>query len=152
MRKRTRRKHYALVNPITYAIEGACVATGPALDKLRLLELAAIESFAKGRATLTEWRDMNDMLNLAETMSRHGIGVEVLEACAKVQQVLIESAKRYQSTGKMGITGPGLQALRELYEYHDLQRTSISRAEYERMIGITTNRIKGRAPEVVEIK
>jgi len=51
----------------------------------------------------------------------------------------------------MGTTGPGLQAMRDLFEYHDLQRSSISRGEYERHIQSAINAIRSKAPGVVEI-
>lgn len=48
----------------------------------------------------------------------------------------------------MVMSGPGLQALRDLYEYHDLQRQSISRSEYEKWIRTAENRTRSKAPEV----
>ena len=151
-RKRTRRKHYALVNPITYAIEGAAIASQSALDKLRLIELAAIDAFARGHATVQDWHSMTQMLNLAETMAGMGIGrQEVMPACRAAQAHLIEATQRYERTGRMGTTGPGLQALRDLYEYHDLQRVSVARSDYEKAIQMVTNRIRSKAPEVIEL-
>lgn len=151
MRKRTKRKIYALVNPLHHAMEGAGFVTDDQLNKLRLKELDAIDSFVNGSATIQNWHELCAMINLAELMAKQGIGPEVLEVCEDVQGHMIESAKRYERTGKMGITGPGLQALRDLYQYHDLQRQSVSRGEYEAAIRKLTNRIKSKAPEVVEI-
>jgi hypothetical protein len=51
----------------------------------------------------------------------------------------------------MGLDGAGIQALREVYEWHDLQRTSVARSIYEQMIEKTRNRIKSKANEVVEV-
>ena len=51
----------------------------------------------------------------------------------------------------MGITGPALQCLRDVYEFHDLQRTSISLSEYEKHIKDTANRIRSKAPEVTDV-
>ncbi len=152
MRKKTRRKVYALVNPITHAIEGATITPSTELDKLRLRELAALENFRTGRATLQDWSDVNAMNNLAETMSRHGIGVEVLSICMQAQDHLVDSAKRFERIGKMGATGTALQVWRDLYEYHDLQRTSVCRSEYERMIQKTGDRLRSKAPEVINIE
>jgi hypothetical protein len=50
VRKRTKRKVYNLINPITHAIEGAALLEKHRLDSLRLIELTAIEAFAKGKA------------------------------------------------------------------------------------------------------
>ena len=151
MRKRTRRKHWALVNPIQHAIEGAAITPEDKLNQLQLRELAAIDAFAKGVAGLKDWQDIVDMANLCELMAANGVGPEAADICATLQACMVEAARRYERTKKMGITGPGLQAMREVFEYHHLQRTSISRAEYERFIRELQNRIKAKAPEVVVI-
>lgn len=151
MRKKTKRKVYKLVNPIDHAIEGAALVEKHRLDTLRLIELTAIEAFAKGKATLQDWQRMAAMLNVCETMATEGIGREALEACERLQAALIDSQQRYEKTRKMGITGLGLQAMRDVYEYADLQRQSIDLSTFERMIDKTMRKISGKAPEVVEL-
>ena len=54
----------------------------------------------------------------------------------------------FKATGRMGLDGPGLQALRELYAFHDLQRQSVSRSVYERAIVKTAQKVRGAAPEL----
>lgn len=151
MRKQCRRKIWAKVNPIEYAITGAAITTDDKLDKLRLGELSAIESMIKGNATTGDWRVLVDMLNIAETMATNGIGIEVLPICEIVQKEMEAAAHRYEKTRKMGLTGTGIRYIKELYEYHDLQRTSISRSEYERMIEKTINYIRSNNHRVVHI-
>jgi hypothetical protein len=152
MRKRTRRKVYALVNPISFAIQGAAISQEADLDKLRIRELAAIDAFARGAATIGDLHDINAILGLAETMAKAGIGrEEVLPACAKAQEHLIDAARRFERTQKMGTTGLGLTSFRDLYAFHDLQRQSVSRSEYEKAIKATTDRIKSKAPDVIEL-
>lgn len=148
MRKRTRRRVYALVNPIELAIAGAAITDTRLLDQLRIRELSALEAFRTGQAGRQDWRDLADMLNIAETMARSGIGPEVLPVCDRAQQALAAAHARHQAHGRPGVDGTGLQALRELAEYHDLQRASVSRAEYERAIKATADRIRGAAPDV----
>jgi hypothetical protein len=132
MRKRTVRKVWALINPVAHAIEGAAITTDTELDKLRMRELANIEAFRFGRATLQDWIELVSLMHIAEAMAKGGVGVEVLSVCMQAQDHLVESAARFQRTGKMGATGPALQCWQDLYEYHDLQRTSVARSEYER--------------------
>lgn len=151
MRKHTRRKHWQLINPILHAIQGAAITPSKELDQLRIKELEAVHAFATGSATLQDWHDITAMLNLAESMARDGIGPEVLPVCEEAQQHLVEAAQRYERIQKMGTTGPGIQAFRDLFAYHDLQRQSVSRAEYERAIARTLGRIRSKAPEVVEL-
>jgi len=150
-RKQCKRKIYALVNPIAHAIDGIKATPEDTLDKLRLRELSALESFRTGQASMQDWNDLASMMNLCENMARNKIGAEAMPSCEKASDALKQSAKRYKDTGRMGITGEGLQSLREVFYYHDLQRASISLSEYERQIQETANRIKGRAPEVVEV-
>lgn len=151
MRKKCRRKIWAKVNPIEFAIEGAAITIDNLLDKVRLMELSAIESMVKGNGTIADWRYIVDMMNIAETMATNGIGIEVLEVCEIVQKEMEQAAKRYEKTRKMGLTGTGIKFVRELYALHDLQRTSISRAEYERMIQKTADYIRSNHHRVVHI-
>lgn len=152
MRKRTPRKYRGvLLNPVAHAIAGACVTDKNSLDKLRLTELAAIDAMSKGHGTVSDWSVLTDMLNLCETMADSGIGPEALECCNQLQADLIVAAERYSKTRKMGLTGIGLKAAREVYEYHDIQRSSVSRAEYEKQIEKTRRRIQGGHYKVFNI-
>lgn len=147
-RKVCRRKHYPLIDPVKMAIEGAAISQSDMLDKLRMVELSAIESFAKGLATPADWRAIADFLNIAETMARGGVGPEALAVVTAVDAALSEAHARHAKTGRLGMTGPQLQALRDLYAYHDAQRTAIARSEYERFIQLTANRIRSAHPDV----
>jgi hypothetical protein len=151
MRKQCRRKIWNKVNPIEHAMMGAGITTEDKLDKLRLGELSAIESMVKGNATTGDWRILVDMLNIAETMATNGIGIEVLKVCEIVQKEMESAARRYEKTRKMGLTGTGIRYIKELYALHDLQRTSISRSEFERMIEKTMNYIRSNHHKVVHI-
>lgn len=151
MRKSTKRKHYALLNPIRHALLGAGITQDYLLNKLRLTELSALDAMAKGKGTLQDWRELTDMMNISEVMAMQGIGAEVLPHCKQAQEALEQAALRFQSTMRMGLSGTGINALREVFEYHDLQRRSIARSVYEKMIIKTRQRIQSKAKEVVEI-
>ena len=152
MRKKTRRKHWNLIDPITHAIVGAAITQREKLDKLRLLEYSALDAITKGSGTIQDWRTLVDVLNLSETMARGGVGVEVLPVCEKAQKSLHKAAMRYQETMRMGLDGEGIKAIRDLIEYADLQQSSISRSEFERYIQKTKDYIKSHGKQVVEIE
>ena len=153
MRKRTKRKMWALIDPITHAIVGASITHRERLDKLRLMEYSALEAMTKGQGTVSDWRVLVDVLNLSETMARHNIGKdEVMPVCQKAQDALHQAAERYQKTMRMGLSGEGIQAVRELLEYADLQQSSIPRADFEKYIQKTKDYIKSNGNLVVEIK
>jgi hypothetical protein len=152
MRKKTRRKHWNLIDPIQHSIVGAAITSRDKLDKLRLLEYSALDAITKGSGTVQDWRTLVDVLNLSETMARGGIGVEVLPVCEKAQESLHKAAMRYQETMRMGLDGEGIKAIRDLIEYADLQQSSISRSEFERYIQKTKDYIKSHGKQVVEIE
>jgi len=152
MRKRTKRKIWALIDPIAHGIIGAAITPRQTLDKLRLTEYAALESMTKGSGTVQDWRTLVDVLNLSETMARAGIGPEVLPICQKAQDTLHKSAMRYQETMRMGLDGVGIQAIRDLIEYADLQQGSVTRSEFERYVKKTRDYIKSNGNLVVEIE
>lgn len=152
MRKRTKRKIWALIDPIAHGIIGAAITPRQTLDKLRFTEYAALEAITKGMGTIHDWRILVDVLNLSETMARNGVGPEVLPVCQKAQDALHKAAERYQTTMRIGLTGEGIMAIRELLEYADLQQGSVSRAEFERYVQKTKDYIKSNGNLVVEIE
>jgi hypothetical protein len=52
---------------------------------------------------------------------------------------------------RLGLTGEGIQAIRELIQYADLQQSSIGRSEFEKYIQKTKDYIKSNNQNVVEI-
>ncbi|CAB5187146.1 hypothetical protein UFOVP159_7 [uncultured Caudovirales phage] len=152
MRKRTKRKVWALLDPIAHSIVGASITPRQTLDKLRFMEYAALDAITKGLGTIQDWRTLVDVLNLAEQMARGGIGKdEVLPICEKAQTALHEAAMRYQKTMRLGLDGVGIQAIRDLLEYADLQQGSVTRAEFERYVQKTRDYIRSNGNLVVEI-
>ena len=149
MRNQTKRKFWKLIDPIRHAILGAGITQDHLLDKLRLTELASLDAMTRGLGTLQDWQELTDMMNISEVMALDGVGPEVLPHCQQAQNALEQAALRYQSTMRMGLSGTGINALRDVFEYHDLQRRSISRSEYEKYIIKTRQRIMSRAKEVV---
>lgn len=151
MRKRTKRKVWNLIDPLTHAIVGAAITQRDKLDKLRMLEYSALDSMTKGSGTVSDWRTLVDLLNLSEMMGKGGIGPEVLPICEKAQASLHKAAIRYQETMRMGLDGEGIKAIRELIEYADLQQGSIPRSDFEKYIMKTKNYIKSHGDKVIEI-
>lgn len=151
MRKQCKRKIWAKVNPIEYAITGARVASDDKLNKLRMRELSAIESMCKGVGTVADWMTLVHVLNVSETMGSAGVGIEVLPFCELVQDELQAAARRYETTQKMGLSGAGIKHIKELIALHDLQRQSISCSEFERLIDKSNNNVRSNHQRVVHI-
>lgn len=141
MRKRCRRKHWG-VDPLAteVAISGACVIDDRRLALLRKVENAALEAFQFGRATWDHWSTIKAVVQPARVLVELGVGPEVLPTIELVERFLLEASARHESTGRLGATGPDLQAVRDLYEYHDLQRTSVDLSTYQRAVEKAINR------------
>ena len=143
MRKRCIRKVWpTLVDTIKIATHGAAITDDVRLAQVHAYELASLDRLSRGVGTLKCWRDMADVNNVTMTLAGMEVGrAEVLPVCKLVEDELIDAARRYTQTKRMGLTGPGIQHLRDLIEYHDLQRRSIPRSQYEEAIRITAARI-----------
>lgn len=130
------------IDPVAHAIAGAGITSREDLDTLLMRELASLDAFTNGKATMREWNDMVNVNNLTQTLAGIGVGYEAMPDAHKAEEGLIEAAARFQRTGRMGLSGPAIQALKNVIEWHDLQRSSIARSDYEEAIRLTAARIK----------
>lgn len=148
-RKRCKRKVWSIsVDVIGRAIESVRVTPESDLNGLRTIELLAIDAFAKGIATPYDFRHIADMMNIAETLVDMGIGAEVRQVCADAQAALLAVHARHEDGKGLVLRGPELTAFRDLYAWHEAQRTAISRAVYEKAIERTTNRVRSGHPSL----
>lgn len=152
MRKKCKRKIWATdINPVAHAIAGAAITTPEVLNKLRMAELDSLDTIIKGHGTTAHWQVIANLVNVAETMALDGIGPEVLPYCEAAQKALIKAAEYYSKTRHLVLDHEGIKSIRELIEYADLQQKSISRAQFERYIEKTRNKIMSKSAEVYEI-
>lgn len=151
-RKKCIRKHWNTspgFNPVLHAIAGACITNQKTLDALVTRMLLALDAMTHGNATLTDYRELVDLVNVCETCGLEGIGPEVLPFCEQATDDLLAAARRFEKSQQFGLSGVGIQALRELVEYHRLQILSVPRSKYEQIIKKTANRLRSGANNVV---
>lgn len=149
MRKQTRRKIWdTSLNPVTHAMVGAAITDAESLSILRKKEDGSMEAFRNGNATPHDWNNINAVVQLAESMAAANIGPEVMVHVKIAEMHLIDAHNRWRRIGKMGSTGPGLQAFQDIIEYHELQRTAVARSVYERHIKRVTDMIKSKSPKI----
>lgn len=151
MRKKCKRKVYQPMNPIALAIEGACITPDEHLEQLQQGERSYLDALIAGVDNLDAYNGLCALLGIAETMARFNVGPEVMQACKVAEFSLIKLKHRYDRWGKWDITEGEKHSIRELMEWHHLQRTSVSRGEYEKFIAKATNRMRSKAPEVVTV-
>lgn len=148
-RKKTRRKFWDTTScPVTHAIVGASIPDEESLNVLRKRENDSYEAFRTGVATKQDWNNINAVARLAEVMANSGVGPEVLVHVKITEMHLLDSHDRFVRTGKMGATGLALQSFKDILEWHDLQRTSVSRSVYEASIRKVTEMIRNKSPKI----
>lgn len=150
-KKKMRRVWNTNINPVMHAIMGAAITPAAELNKLRVQEMNAIDAFAQGRATLHDFQSCVALLNLCEHMATTGVGPEALEACGRAQKALIDAKGAFDKNQRFEMDSEGIKALYDLYGYHDMQRQVVARSVYERAICKTFERVKNKAPGVVEL-
>jgi hypothetical protein len=148
MRKRTKRKVYESTNPVEIAIAGARITDEARLQFLRDIENGSLAAFRGGSATKDDWHKINTVVRLAESMAAANIGAEVMVPAKIAEMHLLEAYERYERIGKMGSTGLGLQSFQDILEYHELQRTAVSRSVYESHINSVRNKITSKSPKI----
>lgn len=149
MRKKTRRKIWSTdLNPVTHAMVGAAVTDDESLSILRKKEDGSMEAFRSGTATPHDWNNINAVVQLAESMAAANIGPEVMVHVKIAEMHLIDAHDRWRRIGKMGSTGPGLQAFQDIIEYHELQRTAVARSVYEKHIKRVTDMIRSKSTKI----
>jgi hypothetical protein len=134
--------------PVTHAIVGASITDEESLEILRKKENGSMEAFRNGAATPHDWNNINAVVQLAKSMAAANIGPEVMVHVKIAEMHLIDAHDRYKRIGKMGSTGPGLQSFQDIIEYHELQRTAVSRSVYESHIKRVTDMIRSKSPKI----
>ena len=130
------------IDTIQYAIDRASIPDRSKLNKILIRELACLNAFTNGTATMQELSELVSMNKVAQTLAGMGVGPEAIPDCMKAEAGLIEAAERFERTGKMGLSGSSIQALRDVIEWHDTQRDSIPQGQYLEAIRLTGARIK----------
>ena len=67
----------------------------------------------------------------------------MLEAVKAAEAAFLSCARRIETTGKIGFSGPELQAVREMLEWAQAQREAASRGTYLAAIKLLSARVKG---------
>lgn len=131
-------------NPVAHAIAGVKGISDAEQEKLRATELSTLESMARPSAREEDWAEIDAMVALMLALAEQGHGIEGIEAAKEAYKYLDADYMRWLETGRMGTTGPGLQAYRAAYAIHDLQRQCATRAQYEDAISLAMSRTRQR--------
>ena len=110
--------------------------------------MAALQAFADGAATSDDWNSVNALVRLTESLIGMGVGAEATVDALRTDAALDRAHERYAMGLPMTASQTDVKTFRDLYQYHDLQRSSIDRSMYERAIVATLGKIRGAGPGV----
>ena len=100
-------------------------APKPQRDVVMARFLTALDAMARGdHPGEAEWRDLSDAINTVETLALHIdppklVAAEVMPLVNDAIAAMVGAAKRFKAGQRMGVDGPGLQALREVVAVYD---------------------------------
>jgi hypothetical protein len=137
MRKATKRRHWALLNPIEHAKYQAAKLTTAEWNAQMTPIVAALECIQRGEWDVkANWNPLFHCLNRIESMLHlkkvpdHGL-------IADCQRVFVQALKRRDTTGACALRADELATLREMTRtYGDLIR-EVSRADFQRAVAHT---------------
>lgn len=145
MSRRRSRPRYGQVaaTPIDVALYNSTFLPQKELDRLRLVELVALESITHGNAKWQDVQKLADACNMGMTLAEFGVGkLEAGPALVAAELAIIQCAARLERTGKIGFTGEELQSVRDMLEYVHLQRGSVPRRTLIKMMDLMMQRIR----------
>ena len=144
-RHRRSKRYIYVMHPLESAIRNAAIVPSQSRDKLALADLSTLDAITKGKGRLSDFRYLVDISNLCEVLARdYRIGGdEVLEAVKAAESAFLSCARRIETTGKVGFSGPELQAVRLMLAYAQDQRAAASRGVYLAAIKLLSARVKG---------
>lgn len=88
---------------------------------LSMFGLVALQAITSGRAGEAELTDIAVMSNITRLLAERGYGAEALPEIIAAQQAALSMRQRWERTGRVGLAGPELQALRTLMDIHEQQ-------------------------------
>ena len=130
MKKPFKSKYSKVQNPVLVAMTNAAPITDERNEAWRREENDAMDAMALRRGNNIHWSRLVRMANVAEVMAKAGIGIEVVPVAAEAQVVLAQVHERCRATGRWEMDMDEIHVMRELSEYHNLQRTAIPYGQF----------------------
>ena len=131
------------VNPLAYkmAMQGAqCLSVSDALVRAERVRLA-VEDAAQGKATVSQWRDIFDAVNMSEAWMRARVatGLDMIEA---LQQSIETIMDRQKATKTTALYAHELAALRDFAADYAGLLQGVTHQEYYQAQTMVENRTR----------
>lgn len=94
----------------------------------------SIDAMTGGTATTTHFDTLVYAMDIGVILAEHGIGTEYAEMIQPAMNGLIRAKERYLKTGKFGLDGDALAALKAVAGLHEAQLQVATRGQLEAAI------------------
>lgn len=81
----------------------------------------SIDAITGGRAQKNHFDTIVYALNIGTILAQNGIGTEYLDLIGPAKEAMLRCKERYLKTGRFGLDGEGLQAVRAVAGLHEAQ-------------------------------
>lgn len=97
-----------------------------ALDLTQLRDLmvavhSSLRAIEDGAGTEDDITQLAVASNIALIFAERGLGTEYIPEVKEAQRHIVDAQERLKQSGKVGLTGPGMLAIRRMLELHDEQ-------------------------------
>jgi hypothetical protein len=122
-------------------------------DALMLNFYTALEALSRGEHPgPDEWRSLSDAINSVETLATCAkpklVPAEVMPLVNAAIEAMVQAANRYKAGQRMGVSGPGLQALRDVVAVYEQCLTNLT----EREMALAQQETQRRVNEILRAR
>ena len=117
---------------------------------MHLKNMSALDSLTKGTATRQEADIIIGVINVAEALCMHGVGVEYRQLVLDASSALYDVCKRSFSMGDRFVCrGQELVAIKDGYEVHDAQMEICTIADLDKALDIIEAVLKAKKAKAI---
>ena len=153
MRKRTKRRVYALRDPISYAIGGVRTfrSVSASVD-VEIANHASMEALVKGEATKYDLQVLSNMVNMCIALGKQGFAEAHQQDFADAKAAIVSIVERGKKLSRVVATGPEIKALNWALEVHDAQLGVVSVSEIERANKYIQDTVRSGGADMLKLK
>lgn len=105
----------------------------------------SIDALTGGYAEKNHFDTIVYALNIGSILAANGLGAEYTDLLDPAKNAMQRCKDRYLQSGKFGLDGDGLQAIREVAGLHEAQVALATQGELEAAIGYMHQQLEGKS-------
>lgn len=141
-RSKAYKPKYVSACPMTTFFGGMSDQHAEHLQKLNIINAAAMQALVQGRGTKADWDRIVGAINMANVMCEQGIGNEFRPQTIAARDALCEVGKRFVRSGRFMFKGDEMRVINEAMACHEAQCENVRAVDIERAADEVIRRIR----------